>query len=111
MVVEVVDVEVEEVAGEVDPVVVVARFLEVLAALPGFSSGMTTIFHMRKALGRLRRIPVGGGGGAAVGGGGGAAVGVAVVAAADFEQLDLANHLSSALDQFQRQTYWAALAC
>ena len=103
MVVEVVDVEVEEVAGEVDPVVVVARFLEVLAALPGFSSGMTTIFHMRKALGRLRRIPVGGGGGAAVG--------VAVVAATDFEQLDLANHLSSALDQFQRQTYWAALAC
>jgi len=99
MVVEDVDVEVEEVAGEVDPVVVVARFLEVLAALPGFSSGMTTIFHMRKALGRLQRIPVGGGGGAAV------------VAAADFEQLDLANHLSSALDQFQRQTYWAALAC
>jgi len=99
MVVEVVDVEVEEVTGEVDPVVVVARFLEVLAALPGFSSGMTTIFHMRKALGRLRRIPVGGGGGVAVG------------VAADFEQLDLANHLSSALDQFQRQTYWAALAC
>ena len=103
MVVEVVDVEVEEVAGEVDPVVVVARFLEVLAALPGFSSGMTTIFHMRKALGRLQRIPVGGGVAAGVG--------VAVVAAVDFEQLDLANHLSSALDQFQRQTYWAALAC
>jgi len=104
MVVEDVDVEVEEVAGEVGPVVTVARFLEVLAALLDFSSGMTTIFHMRKAaLGRLRRIPVGGGGGAAVG--------VAVVAAADFEQLDLANHLSSALDQFQRQTYWAALAC
>ena len=92
MVVEDVDVEVEEVAGEVGPVVTVARFLEVLAALLDFSSGMTTIFHMRKALGRLRRIPVGGGGGAAV------------VAAADFEQLDLANHLSSALDQFQRQT-------
>ena len=83
MVVEDVDVEVEEVAGEVGPVVTVARFLEVLAALPDFSSGMTTIFHMRKALGRLRRIPVGGGGGAAV------------VAAADFEQLDLANHPSS----------------
>ena len=49
--------------------------------------------------------------GSSVGGGGGAAVGVAVVAAADFEQLDLANHLNSALDQFQSQTYWAALAC
>ena len=105
MVVEVVDVEVEEVTGEVDPVVVVARFLEVLAALPEFSSGMTAILHMRKALGRLQRIPVGGGVAAGVG------VGVAVVAAVDFEQLDLANHLSSALDQFQRQTYWAALAC
>ena len=103
MVVEVVDVEVEEVTGEVDPVVVVARFLEVLAALPEFSSGMTAILHMRKALGRLQRIP--GGGGEAV------AVAVGVVVAADFGQLDLANHLSSALDQFQRQTYWAALAC
>jgi len=99
MVVEDVDVEVEEVAGEVGPVVTVARFLEVLAALLDFSSGMTTIFHMRKALGRLQRIP------------GGVAVAVAVVVAADFGQLDLANHLSSALDQFQRQTYWAALAC
>jgi len=105
MVVEVVDVEVEEVAGEVDPVVVVARFLEVLAALPEFSSGMTAILHMRKALGRLQRIPGGGGEAVAV------AVAVGVVVAADFGQLDLANHLSSALDQFQRQTYWAALAC
>ena len=105
MVVEDVDVEVEEVAGEVGPVVTVARFLEVLAALPDFSSGMTTIFHMRKALGRLQRIPGGGGEAVAV------AVAVGVVVAADFGQLDLANHLSSALDQFQRQTYWAALAC
>ena len=107
MVVEDVDVEVEEVAGEVGPVVTVARFLEVLAALPEFSSGMTAIFHMRKALGRLQRIPGGGGGG----GGEAVAVAVGVVVAADFGQLDLANHLSSALDQFQRQTYWAALAC
>jgi predicted methyltransferase MtxX (methanogen marker protein 4) len=103
MVVEVVDVEVEEVAGEVDPAVVVARFLEVSAALRGSSSGMTTMGHMRKALERLRRIPVG--------------VGVAVAAAeaeaeaVDLEQLDLGNHLSSAQDQFQRQIYWAALAC
>jgi undecaprenyl pyrophosphate phosphatase UppP len=93
MVVEVVDGEVEEVAGEVDLVVVVVGFPGVLAALPGFSSGMTIVCPIGEPLERMH------------------AVGVTVAVAVDFELLDLGNHLSSVPDQFQRQTYWAALVC
>ena len=94
MVVEVVDVEVEEVAGEVDPVVVVAGFLEVSAGRPGFSSGIMPC-HMRKCHENMHAVDVD----------------EAVGEAEGFELLDLDSHLILAPDQFQKQTYWAALAC
>ena len=95
MVVEVGEGEVEEAAGEVDLVVMVVGFPEVLAALPGFSSGMTIVCSMGEPHERMHVV----------------AAAVDVDVDVDFELLDLGNHPSSVPDQFQRQTYWAVLAC
>lgn len=125
MVLEAVDEEVEGVAGEVDPSVVVAGSQEVLAALPGLSSGMTTMCLIRKP--QISKLAEAVGVVAAVGAGEDVdvdvdvAVSVKVAVAVsevveededeDFELLGLGSQLSLEPDQFQRQTCWEPLAC
>lgn len=121
MALEAVDEGVEDVAGEVDPSVVVAGSQEVLAALPRLSSGMTTMCLIRKP--QISKLAEAVGVVAAVGAGEGVDVAVSVEVAEavfevveededeDFELLGLGSQLSLEPDQFQRQPCWEPLVC
>jgi hypothetical protein len=86
--VEVVDAEVEEVAGEAEVEVEVEGSQEVLAAHPGSNLRMMVLLLIKRQ-GRMH----------AEGGH------VVVVVDEDVELLGLANHLRAEPDQFQRQIY------